>query len=226
MLQPQAKSLRLETYGLQFPSPANLIYGREHCTTTSFTYCILFLTRFLSFERFLVFSKLRDFASFESFPQICGSTATFSLWVPSNGLSGTHNLRASSLRHKDSCIHHLQTFFVEGSIVQQLYILYVFFWSAFCLFRCNGPLLFCAISESGCLTFNVVSFSWNLYSVKQFWGPLESSSWILSSGIHLPSNSELPIWNIRTAVSINGKLCLWKTTLTDNLIYVFFSPFD
>ena len=38
----------------------------------------------------------------------------------------------------------------------------------------------------------------------------------------LPANWELSIWNIRTAVSIICKLCLWKATLSDNLIYVFF----
>ena len=42
-------------------------------------------------------------------------------------MSGTHNLRTLSLRHKDSCIHHMQTLFLEGNIVRQLYLLFCSF---------------------------------------------------------------------------------------------------
>ena len=83
----------------------------------------------------------------------------------------------------------MQTLFLEGSIVRQLCLPFVVLSiETFCLFRFIGSFLFCAISESDCLTFNVMSFSWYLfcYSVKQFWGPLEAtfSSWILSSGLN------------------------------------------
>ena len=111
---------------------------------------------------------------------------TFLSWILSNGLSGAHNLRASSLRHKESCFHHMQTFFLEGSIVRQLYLLVLFFrlkgfsfLDLLVLFyflrymnRAVGPSMWCHFLD--------------ISSVKQFWGPLEAtfSSWILSSVLH------------------------------------------
>ena len=46
----------------------------------------------------------------------------------SNGLPCAHKLRASILKHKVSCFHHMQTVFLEGSIVRQLYLFFFLFW--------------------------------------------------------------------------------------------------
>ena len=54
--------------------------------------------------------------------------ATLASRIQSSGQSGTHDLRTSSLKHTDSYIHRVKTFFVEGSTVQQLDLLFVFFW--------------------------------------------------------------------------------------------------
>ena len=39
----------------------------------------------------------------------------------------------------------------------------------------------------------------------------------------VPASSEPPIWNIRTAVSIICKFCLWNATLSDNVFLLFIS---
>ena len=56
--------------------------------------------------------------------------ATFSSWILSSGLNCAHELRVSSLKHQDCCSYHLQTWFVEGNVVQQLGIYFLFFWLA------------------------------------------------------------------------------------------------
>ena len=54
--------------------------------------------------------------------------------------------------------------------------------NTFRLFRFIG---LCAISKLGSLLFNVVSFSWRLYSAKQFWGlPKATLSRITLSGLN------------------------------------------
>ena len=111
---------------------------------------------------------------------------TFSSWILSSGLSGALNLTTSRLKHKDSCFHHRETMFVEGSIVRQLYLLVLFFrlkgfsfLDLLVLFhflrylnRAVGPSMWCHFLD--------------ISSVKQFWCPLEAtfSSWILSSVLH------------------------------------------
>ena len=97
--------------------------------------------------------------------------ATFSSWILLNGLSGTHNLRVSSLRHEDSCFHHLQTLFVERSLVRQLYLLFFLFsLSRFVFLDVLSLFPYCPISESGCLTFHLLSFLCYLDPVCQLLG--------------------------------------------------------
>ena len=96
-------------------------------------------------------------------------------------------LRTSSVFYKGSWFLSTEKMFVDENIVRHpLFTFCLLLISMFCLFRYIGPFLFCAISKSGCLNFNVVSFSWYLHTVKQFWGPVEAtfSSWLLSRGLH------------------------------------------
>ena len=51
--------------------------------------------------------------------------STFSSWILSSGLNCARELRASNLKHKDCCFHHLQNLFVEGCIVRQLDFLFL-----------------------------------------------------------------------------------------------------
>ena len=44
--------------------------------------------------------------------------ATFSSWILSSKLSGTYNLRVLNMGNDDSRIHHMQTFFLERSLVR------------------------------------------------------------------------------------------------------------
>ena len=105
--------------------------------------------------------------------------ATFSSWILSSELSG-------SLRHEDSCIHHIQTLFLDGSLDRQLYLLLLFFrLKRFVFLNLLGLFFFVqylnrAVWPSKWCHFHDIS------SVKQFWGPLEAtfSSWILSSGLN------------------------------------------
>ena len=100
------------------------------------------------------------------------------------------------------CLFNEQAWFFDDDIIrEEENIVRQFFKSSciplinmFGLFRCIGLFLFCAISESGCLTSNMVSFFWYLYSVKQFWGPLEATflSWILSSRLHCSCKLRTP----------------------------------
>ena len=67
--------------------------------------------------------------------------AMFSSLILWYGLSGAHNLTVLSLRHKDSCIHRMQTLFLEGSKFYLLFLFYrlkrsgfldIFSWYFFC----------------------------------------------------------------------------------------------
>ena len=105
--------------------------------------------------------------------------AMFSSWILSSELSGAHNLKAPRLKCRDSCFHHKQTLFAEGSIVWQQFYFFVLLINMVCLFRCIGSFLFCATSDLGCFTFNVVSFSLYLYFVRQFWGSFGDHVFVL-----------------------------------------------
>ena len=52
---------------------------------------------------------------------------TFSSLFRSSGLHCARELRASNLKHKDWCFHHLQILFVVGNIVRQLDSSFYFF---------------------------------------------------------------------------------------------------
>ena len=64
------------------------------------------------------------------------------------GLLLQHKLRASSLKQKESCLHHLQILFVEDDIVRRLHFHNVSFWKPiFCLLRDSLFFLCCAILQ-------------------------------------------------------------------------------
>ena len=63
--------------------------------------------------------------------------ATFSSWILSSGLNCARELRASNVKHRDCCSHHLPTWFVEGNISQQLDSRLLSFW----LVSWGGPKL-------------------------------------------------------------------------------------
>ena len=226
---PCARELRTSNLKqwLLFASSANIVFGIERCPTTSFTYFILLMARFLSFERILVFSVLCEIANIESFPQIWRPMeATFS-WILSSGLSDAHKLRASNLKHKDSCFHYLQSLFVEGSLVRQrqLYLLVVFFWFArvvffyvFGLFHFVQYLNRAIWHSMWCRFLDIFILLSGFVVLRR----PRSRRGSCQMGYIVPVSWEPPIWNIRTAVSIFCQLCLWKATLSDNLIYVFF----
>ena len=80
-------------------------------------------------------------------------------------------LQASNSEYKDSCFHHLQTLFVEGSLVRQLFLLFFLLLThTFCLFRCIEPFPYCLLSESDCLIFHLLLFLWCLDFVCQLLG--------------------------------------------------------
>ena len=190
-----------------------------------------FMTRFWSFDGYIVFPIMCNIAHIEPFLQIWSRmAATFSLCILS-GPSGTHKLKAFSLKQGLMFPSFASvTCRREYCRPTTSWIFYNLLTNSFCFFKNIGPFLFCEISESGCLTFNVLSFFWYLHSVKQLWGPLEAtfSSWILSSGLHCTRKLRASLWSIKTALSIICKLCFWKATLSDNLILDsrFFYPFD
>ena len=155
---------------------------------------------------------------------------TFSSWILSNEPSGSQILRVLSLRHKDSCIYHKQTIFLEGSIVQKLYLLFVCFWPPrFVFLNVLGLLYFVRYLNRAfwlsmwCRSFDI---SILLCSFGVLWRP-RSRHGSCQVGYIVPASWEPPISNIRSAVSIICKLCLWRATLSDNLIWVFLIyPFD
>ena len=78
--------------------------------------------RFLDFLHYVI-------VNIGLFPQTWGPMEEAYLsWILSSGLSGVHKLIASNLKHKDFCFRHLQVLFVEGNLVRQLHLLFVFFW--------------------------------------------------------------------------------------------------
>ena len=96
--------------------------------------------------------------------------------------------------------------------------------NTFCLFRWIEPFLFCAISESGFdfhlgLIFVICRFC--LVVLRVLWRP-RSRRGSCQVGYIVPTSWQLPIWSIRTAVTIICKVGLWKATLSDNLIHVFY----
>ena len=160
--------------------------------------------------------------------------ATFSSWTLSSGLIRAHKLRASNSKHMGSCFHHLQTLFVEGSLVRQLYLLFFLLLThTFCRFRCIEPFPYCSISESDCLIFHIgiwlFDFSFVvIFVLSRFCLSVNGVLWKPCShrgscqvGWIVPASLELPIWSIKTVVPIICNLSLCKATLSDNLVYSF-----
>ena len=125
--------------------------------------------------------------------------ATFSSWIRSSELSRTHNRRTLSLTHEDSCIHHMQTLFLEGSIVRQLYLQFFFFWiTRFVFLVALGFFYFVQYLNRAAWSSMSCHFL-DISSAKQFWGPLEAtfSSFILSRSSGLYCARELRASNLK-----------------------------
>ena len=133
--RPQPESFKLETKRLLYPSYANIVFGREHCPTTLFTFLFFRLKHFFFLDLLGVFyfvwylnravwlSMWCYFLDISSVKQFWGPLeATFLSWILSSGLHCAHELRTSNLKHKDCCFHQLESFkfFVENNIVRQL----------------------------------------------------------------------------------------------------------
>ena len=90
---------------------------------------------------------------------------TFLSWILSSELSGAHNLRRDVQAWDTITLVSIicKYCLLKGTLSDNFIYLLSSLTSAFWLFRCIGPFLFCAVCESGFLTFNVVSFSWYLF---------------------------------------------------------------
>ena len=103
---------------------------------------------------------------------------------------------------------------------------FVFSWLARCVFLVVLGLFYFlrhlnrAVSHSMWRHFLDISIVLSSFGV--LWRP-RSCRGICQLGYIFPASWEPPIWKIWTAFSIIYKLCLWKATLSDNLIYVFLS---
>ena len=146
-------------------------------------YILIWLFEFptTNFDVIFVISRLGLSVSF-----LGPMEATFSSWILSSELLETHNLRALSLRHEDSCIHYIQRLFLEGSIVRQLYLLFLFFRLKRLVFLDILGLFYCVRYLNWAVWPSRWCYFLDIASVKEFWGPLEAtfSSWIRSSGLH------------------------------------------
>ena len=143
----------------------------------------------------------------------------------SSGLSGAHKRRTSNLKHNDSCFHHLKTMFSEGSIVRQLYLNFFFFLLTRFLFWDELNLFHIATYRNRAVWFSIwchfLEISTLFSSFVVLWRS-RSRRRYRQLGYIVPASWELPIWIMRTAVSIICKLCLWKATLSDKLTNVFY----
>ena len=97
-----------------------------------FCFFCSFDENFLSFQIYWVFSILCDpsmwchFLDISCVRQFWGPLEAMLSWI----MSSARELRASNLKHKDCCFHHLQTLFMEGNIVRQLDSRFLSFWLA------------------------------------------------------------------------------------------------
>ena len=166
ILHPQADSLQLETWGLLFPASAIFFFPEWKFFRQLHWHNVSFCLPSFVFSENLIYSLLCGISNIESFPPVSlPMEATFSSWILSVGLSGTHNLTASRLRHKDSCIHHVQTLFVKESIVAQHYQFCVFFWlTCFVFLDLLGLFYIVRCLKSGCVYSSLMSI-WYVDSV-------------------------------------------------------------
>ena len=202
----------------------------EGCLVRQLYYSFVVLTRTFcplrGFESFsisdtgcLIFHLMSFFCYPILFVSVWGSMeATFSTWILSSGLSYGHKLRASNLKHKNSCFHHQKTLFVEGCLVRQLYYSFLVLTRTFCPLR--GFESF-SISDTGCLIFHLMSFFCYPILFVSVWGSMEAtfSTWILSSG--LSYGHKLRASNLKHEDSCFHHLqtCLWKRTSSNNYIF-------
>ena len=95
--------------------------------------------------------------------------------------------------------------------------------SMFCLFRCIGfsySVRYLKRAFWLSMWCHFLGISILLSSFGVLWRP-RSCRGSCQVGYIVPASWEPPIWNIRTAVCIICKLCLWKATLSDNLLTFF-----
>ena len=141
-------------------------------------------------------------------PRLCCGSCQMGYMVP-------YKLRASNLKHKDSCFHRLQTLLVAGNIFRQLDLrflillfverslsdnfMYFFpYWLTrsvfldvlrlFYILRCRNRAVSNSVSYHFCGI--LILFS-------SFWGPVEATflTWILSSGLSGAHN--VRAWSLR-----------------------------
>ena len=134
ILRPQTGRLQLETQRLLFSSFANFICGRETRPEPIFTFFLLLIHNFCLFrcmEPFpncsvsesdcLIFRLLSFLCYLDSGGQLLGSYGGHVLVLdPVKWANCGRELTTVNLKRKDSCLHHLQTLFVEGRLVRQL----------------------------------------------------------------------------------------------------------
>ena len=133
----------------------------------------------------LIFHLLSFLCYLDSVSQLLGSYGGHVLVLdPVKRANCGRELRASSLKRKDSCLHHPQTLFVKRRLVRQLYLLFFFFWlTLFVLLDVLSPFHIVPYRNLTvwffiCCLFCVISIL-----VVSYWGPMEATllSWILSS---------------------------------------------
>ena len=127
---------------LPYPLYANVFFWKGVLSDTYIYFLFFWVTRFVFFDVLSMF----HIAPFRNLPvwispwcHFCVISilfvsfwglmeATFSSWILSSGLNCARELRVSSLKHQDCCSHHLQIWFVESNVVQQLDYHFLSFW--------------------------------------------------------------------------------------------------
>ena len=146
-----------------------------------------------------------------------------SLWIILREVSGIHILKASSLRRKNSGIHHMQTFFWKRALLDNhIYLFLILLTLPF--FGCIEPFAFCSISESGVSIFTLVYLLCYLDSLCQLLGSYGGQVLVVDP-------FEWAIWcSQRESYSVwvdsflhRWQKFLWKGDLSDNN---FFSSFE
>ena len=159
------------------------------------------------------------------FSRVCGPMESMSSpCMVLRGLYYKSKLKASGINYNGSCFHHLKTLFAERNIVRQLFKTLVFLWLTRSVFL-DVLSLFCFVQYLNravwlSILCHFLDMSILLSSFVVLWRPRFRRG-SCQGGYIVPTSWEHPIWNIRTAASIIYKLCLWKATLSDNLIHVF-----
>ena len=141
---------------------SNCICGSENCLTTSSPFLHFNTLNLFFFQMHWVFKmeRYRKRSIWISlWCHFCDISFLFNnFWGPWRlrfccgscqvGYLVLYKLRASSLKHKDSCFHRLKTLFFEKNVVRQLYSSFIFslLTNTFCFFRCSEPFPYCAMS--------------------------------------------------------------------------------